>query len=416
MQVIDDIRHGTLELRKVHGDIAAACMAGLSFLLPLAPVAVPPLAVITAVLLVMRHRAAGGWRSVSRGPGLLAAACFFLLYVIGLAWTRNFGYAFFDLEVKLPLLLIPVAVLLVPAGARAGGRSLLALFVAGNALATIACIMMIPVHLFMQRGDLASQVFGSDFSLFLHPSYFALYQCFALAAVLLGSMRSEGVTGRVLPIVLIAGIVLTGSKMGWLCLLLLLVAVLVLRWRDPSVRHPLLRMLAGAVAIASIAIALSANLRERLVEAWRASSHAHLDPQASTSSEVRKLAWRSAQQVVAQEWPLGAGTGDVKDELIRRHEANGYTHLVEKRINAHSQYLQTVATLGLPGLLGIAALLLVPLVMAWRSRDRPAIVFLLLSALNWTVESMLEVKAGTDFHAWALLALAFMDEERPSRT
>lgn len=409
MRIGDDIIQAYRDLRAAHGTWASASLAALSLLLPLAPVAVPPLIILSAVILIIRYRSNGAARTWYREPAMLAPMAFFLLYVIGLAWTEDFGYAFFDLEIKLPLALVPLAVLFTPHADRTGGRGLLTLFIAGNVVAVAACVAMVPAHLLLGRGDLSSQLFGNDFSLFLHPGYFALYLCIALAAVLFGAVRTSGTAGPLLQAVLLIGIVLTGSKAGWLCLALLLVAA--------AMRHrsgPATWLLVAALVAGAATAALSPNLRERLGEAWRAMRDDGLHPEATTSSEVRKLAWHSAAQVVASEWPWGAGTGDVKNELLERHAANGYTHLVEERINAHQQYLQTAATLGLPGALAIAALLLVPLWAAWRARAWPAVAFLLLSALNWSVESMLEVKAGTDIHAWALLAFAFMREHRTS--
>ncbi|HNI03526.1 MAG TPA: O-antigen ligase family protein [Flavobacteriales bacterium] len=396
------------DLRAAHGTWLAACLALLSLLLPIAPVAVPPLLILTAVLLVVRYRAEGSPRWF-REPAMLAPILFFLVYVIGLAWTEDFGYAFFDLEIKLPIGLLPMAILFVPTRARVGGERMMVLFIAGNVIAVGACVVMVPVHLLMGRGVLASQLFGSDFSLFLHPSYFALYLSIALSALLFGSVRVSGIPGAALSLVLVMGIVLTGSKAGWICLVLLLAATVVQHRRGPA-----LWLLTGAVVVASVTAALSANLRERLQEAWHAMNDDSLHPEATTSSEVRKMAWYSAKEVAAQDWPWGAGTGDVKNELMERHAANGFSHLVQERINAHQQYLQTAATLGLPGVLSIAALLLVPLWSAWRSRQWAAVAFLLLSALNWAVESMLEVKAGTDIHAWALLTFAFMRNVRTS--
>ena len=65
-------------------------------------------------------------------------------------------------------------------------------------------------------------------------------------------------------------------------------------------------------------------------------------------------------------------------------------------LNAHDQFLQTAACLGIGGALLILGMVLVPL--SARSPHRAlAVLFLLITAANWTVESMLEVQAGALF-------------------
>lgn len=380
---------------EAHGRPAAWALGLLFVLLPLAPELLPVLMVLAALALILRYRRPPRLHgpllerlSVLIGPAL------YLLYVIGMAWSVNWDYGLFDLQIKLPLALFPLLLLVLPADRRKGGQALLTWFALGNALAVVLCCAAVPVHLYRGDGGLATEIFGNAFSLFLHPSYFALYLCVALLVVLLAWPVALRRWRGPLLVLFSLGIVLCGSKAGWLSLVMLLPAVLVLRWRDGTVRGWSLALIAGSLGGVALLTAFSPNVRERVLEAWHAATSTDRHQNADTSTEERKLAWDGARDVVRANLPWGTGTGDVKDELIASYARKGYVHMVEKRLNAHSQYLQTWATLGWPGLALLIALLALPVLVAGRTRDVLLLLFILLHALNWAVESMLEVQAG----------------------
>lgn len=408
--VKDLLLQGSHPLRSAHGLAAAAALTALAALLPLVPALVPPLLLLSVVFLAVRHRP---WRkaAVERQPADRAMVCWLALYLLhgaGMAWSSNTEFGLFDLQVKLPLFLFPLIFLRMPRAHRRGGGSLLRAFVAGNASAVVLCCAWVPVHALSPGGQWSTAVFGSDFSLFLHPSYFALYLCFALATVLLAgnSMGAGEWARRSLVFLLCTGTVLCGSKAGWAGLVIVLLTTLVFRWHHRQTRRTV-SVLFGAFALAlGLLVLASPNVRERMAEAWQAVATPSEHADAATSSEERKLAWAGAVEVIRANLPFGTGTGDVKDELVASYARNGYQRLVELRLNAHQQYLQTMAALGWPGLLLLAAALAVSLHMALHAKDALATAFLLLNLFNWTVESMLEVQAGVVFFAFLFFVLA----------
>lgn len=406
-------------LGQVHGIVAAWGLMALAFLLPLAPGLVPLLLVIAFVALAVRH---GVWSRKSPGTGpwnrvLLLPLLLFTLYFIGLAWSTNLDYGSFDLQIKLPLALFPLLFLRMPQEGRRGGQPLLASFIAGNLLAVVVDCAMVPVHVLVDGRPWSAAIFGSDFSTFMHPSYFALYLCFALAAMLLLPWMLRPALRGSLIAVLCAGVVLCGSKAGWACLPIVLITVLVAKWSDRSLRRTVIRFMAVSILGMVVLIAASVNVRQRVAEAWHAATSTGEIADATTSSEERKLTWDGAIAVIHENLPWGTGTGDVKDELVATYAHKGYARLVELRLNAHSQYLQTMATLGWPGIFLLLAMLMIPLYLFIRAKDALGAVFILLNLLNWAVESMLEVQAGVVFFAFILFVLALRGpRQMPSPT
>nr|MBP7516096.1 O-antigen ligase family protein [Flavobacteriales bacterium] len=153
-------------------------------------------------------------------------------------------------------------------------------------------------------------------------------------------------------------------------------------------------------------------------EVRRAATEREHDAKAQTSSEVRWLTWDSAWRLFKERPLSGTGTGDIKDELVRDYIAHDFTTAAEHRLNAHDQFLQTAACLGIPGAMLILAMVVVPLLARGR-RDALTTLFLLICAVNWVVESMLEVQAGAVFFAYFASVVLWsgpMDRSSPPPT
>jgi O-antigen ligase len=105
------------------------------------------------------------------------------------------------------------------------------------------------------------------------------------------------------------------------------------------------------------------------------------------------MVWQSALELIRQH-PLGVGTGDVKDELVKRYEIHGFKKPLEKKLNAHSQWLQSSVALGWPGMLFLSLPFLLMALILYRKFTWLGAVFLGLTGFNFLVESMLEVQAG----------------------
>lgn len=401
--VPDSVREAVSELSRVHGPVAAALLLFSSVCFPLAPALLPAAAAGGFIALAWHHRRdrermiAGPWWSPL--PYMIAL---YLLHVVGMAWSTNVDFGLFDLGIKAPLLLLPAATWWIGRKWWCGREPLFLVFCLANAVAVLLCIAAAVIRIAENGGvDAGQQVFSSPWSLFLHPSYFAMYLVTGLVAwCLLSLPRALPMwLFRLVLVVLCVGVVLCGSKVGWLLLLVLLPAVLALRWSDRSLRRALIGMM-GISLIGLVALVGSSRYAlDRVQEAWRAATERDHDAKAQTSSEVRWLTWDSAWRLFKERTLYGTGTGDIKDELVRDYIAHDFTTAAEHRLNAHDQFLQTAACLGLPGAVLIVGMLLLPLLARGRS-DALTTLFLLICAVNWVVESMLEVQAGAVFFAF----------------
>jgi len=126
---------------------------------------------------------------------------------------------------------------------------------------------------------------------------------------------------------------------------------------------------------------------------------------AKESNAERILIWKSDLATIQKNIPLGSGTGDIKDELIQTYLQYNYTDLAKKNLNAHNQFFQTAITLGLAGIIAIIACFTIPLYIGFRSKNIILLSFIIITIINFSVESMLEVQAGTIFFSFFYVLL-----------
>lgn len=379
----------------------AACL--FAFSLPLAPMVLPLLLALVITTFVMdkdvwEHRPL--FRIDPFAPATWSIVLL-LLHLIGMLWTSNTSFGWFDIGIKLPLLVLP-ALSLLPGMRNRGRAAVLFSFCLGNVVAVLLCLALAAARAWSPDGLGIQEFISSAFSAMLHPSYFAWYLVMALACWFMGGLndRFPRTIGVCVMVLLCLGAVLTGSRMGWIALPLVIVWSLATGWRDGWTRRSLLALLLASVGAGALLTASSEHVRYRVVEMFTDAGTSTTDP--FSSAAIRRVTWSAAWEVATTNLPWGTGTGDVKDELLRQYASTGAAHALERKLNAHNQFLQTFAALGIPGLLTLFALLALPVLRRIGALQACALA---LVFLNFSVESMLEVQAGALFTGWLLWVL-----------
>ena len=393
--------------RRVHGPVAGSLLLFWAFALPLFPDFGGALTLVAMVALIVFHRKEMQLYWPGPSSPSLWAMIFYLLHVVGMAWSTNTGFGLFDLQIKAPLLLIPLALCFLPRDARSGSSALLLMFSLGGALSVLWKAIEAIIRI-AQGSALspAQEIFSSAFATPMHPSYMAMYLCVAIAAWYLTPIHSalpRWVSITVF-LLLAAGVVFCASKLGWMVLAVLLPLMIVLRWKQRTVRSVLMATVLVSLGLSAGLLAYSPYARDRVTEMWRAAGEEQHDAQANTSSTVRWHTWQAATDLFKAAPLLGTGTGDIKDELMRLYHDRGITYAEEHRLNAHSQYLQSAACLGIGALVCLMAILVLPIASGRRVGALMPVAFGIIAA-NFLVESMLEVQAGVLFLAWLLFVL-----------
>ena len=351
---------------------------------------------------------------------LFSFSLLYLLYLLGLSYSSNLKYGGFDVEVKLSLFLFP----LIFATSepfflqKEKSTAILFSFIAGCFSSTLllyghAAYSMIADH---NNGAF----YYEELSWYFHPSYLAMYMTFAIAILAYWLMEGYRVlsryqlTGMLLLIInFFIFVILLNSKAGILSLFMVIifyaVSLVVLKhnWLPGA------GILVFSVSLFFICMTLFPYSGERLKQAEKDLRSADSNEKNPKSTADRIEIWSSSLEIIRGHWLFGVGTGDVKDALMERYKANNFTNILNKKFNAHNQYLQTFISIGIFGLITLIYMLVFPAIQAFRREYFIYFLFLAIFAVNIMVESMFENQAGVVFYALFNALLFTSDRQYP---
>ncbi len=114
-------------------------LLGIVVLLPFFPKFLTPLIILNFILWIFEQiKLKEGWK-FSKNPVFIFMCLFYVWHLVGLLWTSNFKYAGLDLQIKLPLLLIPLTFLTVDHKFFEIKEKILNSFVCSLVLAVVFC-------------------------------------------------------------------------------------------------------------------------------------------------------------------------------------------------------------------------------------------------------------------------------------
>lgn len=415
---------------RVRDRIFAALTLLLAFLLPVGGHLLPPVIALLGIAWFTDTRWAERLQRLKNQKYLFLSLLLYALYVLALFETENRASGLFQLETKLGFVVLPLLLGSNHWPENFSRRRVYTLFVAGCVLAALLCLGNAWYEMQLERFLVSrwqlhdmyvrwDYFFASRLSFLIHPSYLSMYICLAMFFVF--RMIFNGPKERSSIVALIAlncafsGFVfLLASRLGFLTLFLLWTGVVVYVIRRRRMYVQGLLLFAGIVGMVVVMYKASDIVASRFDYAIKSFTASEVDKTATESSAVRRLIWHVAGSEISAHWLTGVGAGDVEDVLMARYAKEGMTGAYDHKLNAHSQFLQTFMATGIAGFLALAALLLLPLIKAFRQGDTAAAVFVLLVLLNILVESMFEVQSGVLFFAFFFSVFSALPDKQES--
>ncbi len=368
----------------------------IAFLMPFMPKILPAIIGITFICWIIEIFISDNRPRLHFQKSAYLFFGFYLLHVIGLLWSSNLEYGIFDLQIKLSLVVFPLMLLTGSFPQNAGFATIVRFFNSG----CVTAVIIVLIRAITRVNELGPEAFFyKDLSWFLHPAYFSMYLGLSLSFILTRFITQRTakitITDTFQVLILTFTIMLLSSKAGIFVLLFIVILLVMYMLRTkPVLRLNLL--IASVFLIISTSLIFSKSIYGRLLEMGKSMTEAGTAKMAE-SSAVRLMAWKAALNVIASNPISGTGTGDVKDELMKEYLAGKYELLYQQRVNAHNQFLQTTATLGIPGLILFAGIIMALMAKLYRNRDLVVMCFLIIVIVNAMVESFLEVQAGVIF-------------------
>ena len=322
---------------------------------------------------------------------------FYLFHIVGMAWSTNTAFGWSDVGMKLSFLIVPLIVAI--------GRLKLPLKKWANWVTDSMSVIVIGLLILAVWKSFAAPednhwayFFESEYSTFLHRSYWATYCAIGASWALFDwiSGTRKIISWRLFTfMILSASTVLTISKagiiiLGILCFWLMIHQIIVRKWWKIAVP--------GFILIIGLLIGVS-YFSPRVAGRFQEIPKAFTTVKTSGNTDVesnaaRIIMWSTSWKVIRSNWLAGAGTGDVKDVLIAKNLALGNTIVAEKKLNSHNQFLNSWVQLGLMGFLFLLGIFVTGFANAFRSKSLPLTLMTLAFFVTMLFESFVETQGG----------------------
>lgn len=329
---------------------------------------------------------------------------YFLLTVLSNYLFFNPEDAFSAIEVKFSFLALPLLFAVYPNLNDFFYKLLLNAFVSGTLFWSIVQLIRSIVMFFIHHDS--SCFFYTEFSYFIHPSYYAMYVCTAILfihhyEILPPPMHK---IKYLIYFLFAVSAVLASSKIGIICLVIVMGTLL---FETLQKKYPFWITLSiitlGFVLIISI-VYMMEPVRNRFMNVIQ-NIEQPLDKSSTESNMVRRLVWIADETVVERMPWYGYGVANVNKVLSEEYDELDFTGAKQRNLNAHNQYYQTLIGLGWPGFLVLVLIHLDFLFYGILQRNRVWLYILLVMILNFLVESMLQRAAGSVYFAFITILL-----------
>lgn len=393
-------------------------LALVAFLIPAHKKLVPVTVILLAVVLIVRSISTRTIYTGKKDAPLYLLLGLFILHLIGITYSENVSYAWVEVGIKFSFLGFPLIALVMPVISNENRNRINVAFVIGCWVYTVVSIAT-GIYDAIQNKDMAYLSYAL-LSEPYHPTYAATYQAMAVFLLLYKSnWYSYQVVRRYLFLLLLIAMVvfisMLASKAGllalWICLVVTAFYYLKQKLHLKYILGVPVLLLAISITSTRL-LPVTASRIQSAVTSVQNGTTGHPDMEAEnevthaqTSTHLRLVTWSSSWELMLRN-PMGVGTGDTTNELVKIYERKAEELAAEKELNAHNQFLQTGAELGWLGLLLLIGSLSLLFVQSIRTKDLFLLTFLLVCGMNFLFESFLEVQAGIVFFCyWVLVSL-----------
>ena len=319
-----------------------------------------------------------------------------VVYIVGLINTENMDYASRWLTRNLSFVILPIYFFF--SGKTVSQKMIdqtLSLF-----LVVLAALNFYLIYLFVyyfNYGERYPRIVGFEI---YHATYLGMYNLFALWICLIRFAKAKFSLKSIYFWAVLwfaVGSVATSSRIIFIALFLSLLVFAILQL--PGLRFRVISSLV-LIGIGSLAITQVPALKEKFNQITAMESFSFdKDNYQSISSRVGKI--EASKRLIANKPWMGAGTGDLIDDLVKEYQDFKFTMGIKERYNPHNQYLDNIGRNGLPlGILALGSLFVFPFLFGLRRDNRLLMALAGVVAITALTESVLAQHKGITFFAF----------------
>ena len=366
--------------------------------------------------------------------GIFFIILYYIIVGISLFYSENKSEAYFDIEVKLSLFIVPLMLFLLKKNYESKNNFFLLTFAIANVIATLICIIIalknsisfsdgftfndtVPGIYEDTNTSPPSYFFYSNFSIFKHPAYFSAYLTLSFFIfihllkekfyILKNKQLSYFIYYFSLILIPIS-IFFLQSKAGYIIFyILIIIYFITLSIKSNKIWHSII------IPITIILIALytyttnsrfyyiknALKQKEDFIKAIKNKNHQYLIEHFGID---RVSLWLITTEIAKEHLIIGCGAGDVHNELNKKFKEYQLNNFVEKHYNTHNQFLETLLAQGIIGLIILLCWLFYPFFKRhyYTAKNYLLLIFLTILIINFMFESMLNSISGVIFTAF----------------
>lgn len=385
----------------IHNQLHYFLAVLIAFSLPLATLT-PLLIVLFALNWIVEGDFLEKLNNIKQNKVVFVFTSLYIVHLFGLIYTDNLKSGWFDMEVKLSLLVFPLII---------GSKPLTEKQVKGIIKSLIISIVYVGLYLITRA--ITFYFFNHEnvfyyqlFSPFIHPSYLSMYINMAVAFVLYQNYKGKKVftkayiVDKLLVLYLFSITFLLASKSGIFLFIIIVFVYLCLEFHK---NRKMIHFAVGSLIISLSFIALSyfsPKNFDRIIHLIETINSNDIENNSNESSSLRLHLWSTSNEVIKDSFLLGYGTGDGKDILNKALEEKEITNAFKNKLNAHNAFYEMFLKLGMVGFVVLLLNIIFPSFIAFKQNNVLYLFLVIILVFNFSFESMLETKAGVIFYAF----------------
>ena len=327
----------------------------------------------------------------------------------GVLYTEDLSQGLFNMEKTWSFLIFPVILFSTKDFSRKDLDRICIAFVAGTAVTMFYYLGNILINhelINMRHLDPMHPVLP------FHKTYLALYLNFSIFLIVqytynqwykLQNTRRWLLIG--LALLMSVTVVLTSSRMGILSLVLMVGMMILFGAYRTTFRLRLLIAFTMLVGIGTVITVIPYTKKRFVNVIKRGMEFDRKNPDSQSGLTVRLVNWECAWNIIRDHPLVGVGTGEVRHHINFCYlKRNFFGHRV--RYNAHNQFLQTAAELGIIGLITLFSPFAYGIRSSIRKRKWEYLIFLGLLLIPCLTDTVFGMQKGVVFYT--LFNTAFM--------
>lgn len=324
---------------------------------------------------------------------------FYALHIIGTFYSSDKNEALFDLQIKLPILILPILFLFLPSKfltkdylfkysiAIIGGCIIYILYSFGSGIIS-SITNSLPLIPEISYGKLTSQ-----------PSYFALIASIALILndrlPLQELFNINSNVSNIIKVIIVLIIstffLFLNSTSGLFCISFAYLYIIIHNYVVEKKKWVTLLN----IILVLIFYVMVFNI-DTLNSRYKYYANVELKTEKKDGSQ-RKFIILNAPKIIVQSSLFGSGTGDTKPIINKLYKDNGINFYMY--FNAHNQFLQTNIALGIIGLIILILMFILPIIKIVNNKEYYLLTIYLIIGFSFLFESMLDRSMGAYFFA-----------------